>query len=107
MLYCSGSGTIHPSKVNNLILYGSGPSGDKAIPSSPQLMESLNNISGIPEEQARQVLSLFFPQAWLQKNPDYVNHFPLLKGILSLETVQKTSQAIIDWKFKEPGRPKG
>jgi pimeloyl-ACP methyl ester carboxylesterase len=31
-------------------------------------------------------------------NPDYVNHFPLLKGILSLETVQKQAQAIINWK---------
>jgi pimeloyl-ACP methyl ester carboxylesterase len=89
---------MHPSKVNNLILYGSGPGGDKAIPSSPELMQTLNNISGTPEEQARQVLSLFFPQAWLQMNPDYVNLFPLLKGILSLETVQKQAQAIINWK---------
>ena len=89
---------IHPSKVNDLILYGSGPGGEKAIPSNPQLMQTLNNISGTPEEQARQVLSLFFPQVWLQQNPDYVNHFPLLKGTLSLETVQKQAQAIINWK---------
>lgn len=89
---------MHPSKVNNLILYGSGPGGDKAIPSNPELMQTLNNISGTPEEQARQVLSLFFPQAWLQENPDYVNHFPLLKGTLPLETVQKQTQAIINWK---------
>ena len=37
---------IHPSKVNDLILYGSGPGGEKAIPSNPQLMQTLNNISG-------------------------------------------------------------
>jgi pimeloyl-ACP methyl ester carboxylesterase len=93
-----GLALMHPSRVKNLILYGSGPGGDKAIPSSHELMQTLNNISGTPEEQARQVLSLFFPQAWLQKNPDYVNHFPLLKGTLSIETVQKQAQAIINWK---------
>lgn len=89
---------MHPTKVNNLILYGSGPGGNKAIPSSPELVQTLNNISGTPEEQARQVLSYFFPQAWLQENPDYVNHFPLLKGTVSPETVKKQAQALINWK---------
>ena len=88
---------VHPNKVNSLILYGSGPGGDKAIPSSPELMETLSNVSGTPEEQARQILSYFFPQTWLQKYPDYINHFPLLKGTISLETVQKQAQAIIKW----------
>jgi len=88
---------VHPNKVNSLILYGSGPGGDKAIPSSPELMETFSNVSGTPEEQARQILSYFFPQTWLQKYPDYINHFPLLKGTISLETVQKQAQAIIKW----------
>ena len=52
-------------------------------------METLSNVSGTPEEQARQILSYFFPQTWLQKYPDYINHFPLLKGTISLETVHK------------------
>ena len=88
---------LHPNKVNSLILYGSGPGGDKAVPSSPKLMETLNNISGTPEEQGRQILSLFFPQSWLQKNPEYINYFPLLKGTVSLETTQKQAEAIIKW----------
>ena len=88
---------LHPNKVNNLILYGSGPGGDKAVPSGPKLMETLNNISGTPEEQGRQILSLFFPQSWLQKNPEYINYFPLLKGTVSLETTQKQAEAIIKW----------
>ena len=58
----------------------------KLIPSSPEIMETLSNVSGTPEEQARQILSYFFPQSWLQKNPDYINYFPLLKGTMSLET---------------------
>ena len=58
---------VHPNKVNSLILYGSGPGGDKAVPSSPQLMETLNNISGTPEEQGMQILSLFFPQLGFKK----------------------------------------
>jgi pimeloyl-ACP methyl ester carboxylesterase len=88
---------VRPNKVSNLILYGSGPGGDKAIPSSPQLIQTLNNVSGTPEEQARKILSFFFPQSWLQKYPDYINHFPLLKGTISLETAQKQSEAIIKW----------
>ncbi len=88
---------LHPNKVNNLILYGSGPGGYKAVPSGPKLMETLNNISGTPEEQGRQILSLFFPQPWLQKNPEYINYFPLLKGTVSLETTQKQAEAIIKW----------
>jgi len=88
---------LHPDKVNSLILYGSGPGGDKAIPSSPELMQTLSNVSGTPEEQVRQILSYFFPQSWLQKNPDYINHFPLLKSKVSLKTTQKQAEAIIGW----------
>jgi pimeloyl-ACP methyl ester carboxylesterase len=87
----------HPNKVNSLILYGSGPGGDKAIPSSPELMKTLSNVSGTPEEQARQILSFFFPQPWLQKNPNYINHFPLLKSTVSPEITQKQAEAIIGW----------
>jgi pimeloyl-ACP methyl ester carboxylesterase len=88
---------VHPSKINSLILYGCGPGGDKAIPSSPELMKTLLGVSGTPEEQARQILSFFFPQSWLRKNPDYVNHFPLLKSTVSLETTQKQAEAIVGW----------
>jgi pimeloyl-ACP methyl ester carboxylesterase len=88
---------VHQNKVNSLILYGSGPGGDKAIPSSPELMQTLSNVSGTPEEQARQILSYFFPQSWLQNNPDYINHFPLLKSTVSPETTQKQAEAIIKW----------
>lgn len=88
---------MHPNKVNSLILYGSGPGGDKAIPSSTELMKTLSNMSGTPEEQARQILSYFFPQSWLEKNPDYINHFPLLKSTVSPDTTQKQAEAIIGW----------
>ena len=88
---------VHPNKVHSLILYGSGPGGDKAIPSSPELMKTLTSVSGTPEEQARQILSFFFPQSWLEKNPDYINHFPLLKSTVSPETTQKQAEAIIGW----------
>jgi len=50
---------VHPSKVNTLILYGSGAGGEKAIPSSPELMETLSKVSGTHEEQARQIRSFF------------------------------------------------
>lgn len=80
---------IHPNKVNNLILYGSGCGGNQAIPSGPQLMKTFNNISGTPEEQGRQILSLFFPQSWLHKYPNYIDYFPLLQSTVSAETAQK------------------
>jgi pimeloyl-ACP methyl ester carboxylesterase len=88
---------LHPNKVNSLILYGSGPGGDKAIPSSAELMQTLGGVSGTPEEQARQILSFFFPSSWLLDNPNYINHFPLLKSTVSIETTQKQAQAIIGW----------
>ncbi len=88
---------VHPNKVNTLILYGSGPGGEKAIPSSPELMETLSKVSGTPEEQARQILSFFFPQSWLQENPDIINQFPLLKSSVSAESTQKQAQAIVGW----------
>ena len=50
---------LHPDKVSSLILYGSGPGGDKAIPSSAELMQTLGGVSGTPEEQVRQILSFF------------------------------------------------
>ena len=88
---------LHPDKVSSLILYGAGPGGDKAIPSSAELMQTLGGVSGTPEEQARQILSFFFPQSWLSNNPDYINQFPLLKSTVSMETTQKQAQAIVGW----------
>ena len=88
---------LHPDKVSSLILYGAGPGGDKAIPSSAELMQTLGGVSGTPEEQAKQILSFFFPQSWLSKNPEYINHFPLLKSTVSMETTQRQAQAIIGW----------
>jgi pimeloyl-ACP methyl ester carboxylesterase len=88
---------IRPDKVSSLILYGAGPGGDKAIPSSAELMQTLGGVSGTPEEQARQILSFFFPQSWLTNNPEYINQFPLLKSTVSMETTQKQAQAIIGW----------
>ena len=88
---------LHPNKVSSLILYGSGPGGDKAIPSSAQLMQTLGGVSGTPEEQARQILSFFSPQSWLLNNPEYINYFPLLKRTVSVETTQKQAQAIVGW----------
>ena len=82
---------FYPDKVSNLILYGSGPGGDKAIPSSAELMQTLGGVSGTPEEQARQILSFFFPSSWLLDNPDYINHFPLLKSTCIYGNYTKTS----------------
>jgi pimeloyl-ACP methyl ester carboxylesterase len=89
---------VHPAKVSSLILYGAGPGGDKAIPSSSELMQTLGGVSGSPEEQAKQILSFFFPQSWLTNNPEYINQFPLLKSTVSIETTQKQAQAIVGWK---------
>jgi len=88
---------LHPNKVSSLILYGAGPGGDKAIPSSAELMQTLGGVSGTPQEQAKQILSFFFPQSWLSKNSEYINQFPLLKSTVSMETTQKQAQAIIGW----------
>ncbi len=54
---------ISPDKVSSLILYGAGPGGDKAVPSSAELMQTMGGVSGTPEEQSRQILSFFFPQS--------------------------------------------
>ena len=51
---------IHPSKVNDLILYGSGPGGEKAIPSNPQLMQTLNNISVLLKSKQGKFFPCFF-----------------------------------------------
>ena len=88
---------LHPDKVSSLILYGSGPGGEKAIPSSAELIQTLGGVSGTPEEQARQILSFFFPQSWLSNNPEYINQFPLLKSTVSAKTTQKQAQAIVGW----------
>ena len=88
---------LYPDKISSLILYGAGPGGDKAIPSSAELMRTLGGVSGTPEEQAKQILSFFFPQSWLTNNPEYINHFPLLKSTVSMETTQRQAQAIVGW----------
>ena len=35
---------FYPDKVSSLILYGSGPGGDEAIPSSAELMQTLGGV---------------------------------------------------------------
>ena len=86
----------YPDKVSSLILYGSGPGGNKAIPSSAELMQTLGGVSGTPEEQARQILSFFFPSSSLLDNPDYINHFPLLKSTVSTKLHKNKHKRSLD-----------
>lgn len=89
--------SLHPDRVNNLILYASSCGGPDAVPPSPEVIQTFSNTSLTPEETAQEIIPLLFPPQWFRDNPNYLNYVPIPKESVTPEVLQKQSEAITNW----------
>lgn len=89
--------SAHPEKVNNLVLYASSCGGPDATPPSPEVIEAFSDNSLTPEELGQKSISLLFPNAWFEANPDYLNYFPIPTESVSPEVMEMQTEALENW----------
>ena len=89
--------SLHPDRVNNLVLYASSCGGPDAVPPNPEVIETFSNTSLTPEEAAQKSIELMFPNAWFETNPNYLNYFPIPAESVSPEVVDLQTKALESW----------
>lgn len=91
----------NPDRVHKLVLYASVPD-PSMFPPSPEVMETLQDTTGTPEEQGARWIGLLFPGQWLVSNGERIEEIfyrPL--GSINPETIGKQSMAIGKWRGLE------
>ncbi len=89
--------SIHPDRVNNLILYASSCGGPDAVPPSPKVIETFSNASLTPEDAAQKSIELMFPTSWFEANSDYLNYFPIPSESVSPDIMEMQTKALENW----------
>jgi pimeloyl-ACP methyl ester carboxylesterase len=101
--------SLHPEKVNKLILYASDCGGKESVPPSPQagqqILSNPQALSAVIKnltQIAKAFLPLLFPQKYISENPSFVpkflSMFQTLKEIDPVPTITRQLQAISNWK---------
>ncbi len=88
----------HPDKVDRLILYAADPGGADAIPPTDEVLQSLTDTSGTPEERGMRLLELLMPTEWLKEHAEYIKKtFSRPMEPVSPENVAKQAAAMTTW----------
>jgi pimeloyl-ACP methyl ester carboxylesterase len=88
----------HPAKVNKLILYAAYSDGSM-FPAAPEVLQSLANTSGTPQERGMRYISVLFPGSWLRNNGERVKEiFFRPMGNIAQATLARQVMAIEAWK---------
>ena len=87
----------HPEKVNKMVLYAA-DCDFRMYPPAPDIEVQLNDTSGTAEEQGQRMLSLLFPEDWLNSHLDYVAEvFSQVTETAPPESVQRQAEAMNAW----------
>lgn len=87
----------HPERVDRLVLYA-GHSDASMFPPAEEVMRTLADVSGTPEEQGARFISLLFPPLWLRDNGARVREvFYRPMGRIPGEIVGRQAMAIGAW----------
>jgi len=87
----------HPEMVDSLILYAGDCGGSQAIRPTAEVLETLTNTSGTPEERGERLLSLLFPQDWFAGHPDIFSYFPRVTESSNPVNIGRQGMAIAAW----------
>jgi len=88
----------HPEKIDKLVLYASVCSPEM-FPPSPEVLSTLEDNSGTPEEQGARWISVIFPSEWIKNNDERIKEIfyrPL--GNIKPENIGKQAMAIGKWE---------
>ena len=87
----------YPEKVNKLILYAS-LCNPEMYPPASEVMDTLGDPSGTPQEQGARWISLLFPETWLKNDTNRLKEiFYRPMGSINPENIQKQGLAIDQW----------
>ena len=89
--------SLHPDRVDSLILYASSCGGPDAVPPTSEVIETYSNTSLTTEEVAQKSIELMFPNSWFEANPNFVNYFPIPSESVSPEVMQMQREALENW----------
>lgn len=88
----------NPDRVNKLVLYASVPNPEM-FPPSPEVLKTLADTSGTPQEQGARWISILFPGNWLASHGDRIKEiFYKPMGNINPENIGKQDMAIGTWK---------
>ena len=88
----------HPEKVNKLVLYAS-DCNTEMYPPSPEVLATLSDTSGTPEEQGARWISVIFPEDWINNNGQRIKEvFYRPLGEIKPEIIGKQAMAIGEWE---------
>jgi pimeloyl-ACP methyl ester carboxylesterase len=65
----------YPERVDNLVLCVTFCGGQETVPASQEVLDKLIKRPPTPEEQAKQTLTLLFPEEWLETHKEYFDGF--------------------------------
>ncbi|SDK49220.1 Pimeloyl-ACP methyl ester carboxylesterase [Maridesulfovibrio ferrireducens] len=77
----------HPEKVEKLILMGAACESEPVAKITKELMKM----------DTKELLSHFFPKAWLDKHPDAISKLPSSKNPPNIEIIKAQGEALINW----------
>jgi len=89
----------YPERVDKLILYAGtcGWTDPGVVKADPRVSEALMDLSGPPEERAKRLISVLFPEKWLKNHPDFVKGLPRPGVPVSPESVKRQGEAVGAW----------
>lgn len=87
----------HPTLVSKLVLYATHCDA-KMFPPSPEVLATLTDFSGTPEERGMRYISVLFPENWLRSNgPRLKEIFYRPMGQIPEESLGRQAAAIGEW----------
>ena len=95
-----------PDRVSSLTLIGTHPGGPAYVPTGDaEAYANLIDYSGTPEDQARRLISVFFPpEATAAAEARLLDAFAAARARLDHRTLDDQVAALLAWRDREPPR---
>ena len=87
----------HPEVVHRMIAYAGNAGGSLAVPPSDEVIATLMDTSGTPEQHGMRLLELLFPASYRAAHPDYMASFPIPTEQAAPAAINLQNQAIGEW----------
>ena len=93
----------HPDLVGRMISYAGDAGGSTAVMPSPDVIATLTDTSGTPQQRGERLLELLYPAAYRAAHPDFARTFPIPTEQTSGAAIDLQNAAIARWAGVEDG----
>ncbi len=89
----------HPARVSKLVLYAGncGWEGKDIVKARPEDFAALMDLSGTKEERSKRLVSVLFPEKFIEDHPDFLKNLPVSESVVPLSTMERQGQAMSRW----------